>query len=274
MDEPRDSPQRKLQFRAVCAIMTILFFYMTVPAGLFHSVKISEGKFSGGTFIYKSAKRDYVASLGLEASVGEDLGLPRKEFEDKIYTIFLDDTWKVKSGRAHRFASGFLSRNNKPDRVLQDSLLAMNPSIQPPSRLELENLPADELWSRLRYKKHSLPATNAAIVYFPSTNGFVSSLMFTFRILPALRKYAAEKQLARGKKVASVTIMTTCSIRDQMCTHYSPIDKSEPFLLGQPRTEEYVRNLPGSKPFDWNRGSRLFMKIFGWSTSNFTSQEL
>jgi hypothetical protein len=274
MDEPRDSPQKTYQFRAVSAIMIVLFFYMTIPAGLFHGVKITEGKFPGGTLIYKSAKRDYVASLGLETSIGEDIGMSREDFEDKLYTIFLDDTWKVNSGRAHRFASGFLSRNNKPDRVLQDTLLAMNPSIQPPTRLELEDLPADELWPRLRYKKQSLPAAQAAIVNFPSTNGFVSSLMFTFRILPALRKYAAEKQLARGKKYASVTIITTCSVRNQMCTHYAPIENSEPFLLGQPRTEEYVKNLPVSESLDWKRGYSLLIKMFGWNTSSTKSQEL
>jgi hypothetical protein len=275
MDEPRDSPQKTYQFRAVSAIMIVLFFYMTIPAGLFHSVKITEGNFPGGTFVYKSAKRDYVASLGLETSIGEDLGMPREDFEDKVYTIFLDDTWKVNSGRAHRFASGFLSRNNKSDRVLQESLLAMNPSIQPPSRLEVKELPADELWPRLRYKKQSLPAAKSAIVIFPSTNGFVSSLMFTFRILPALRNYAAEKQLARGKKFASVTIMTTCSLKNQMCTHYSPIESSEAFLLGQPRTEEYVKSLPVSKALDLKRNYKFFLKIFGWnSTSTDKSQEL
>lgn len=274
MDEPRDSPQKTYQFRAVSAIMIFLFFYVTIPAGLFHGVKITEGKFPGGTFVYKSAKRDYVASLGLETSIGEDMGMSREDFEDRVYTIFLDDTWKVNSGRAHRFASGFLSRNNKPDQVLQDTLLAMNPSIQPPTRLEVEQLAADDLWPRLRYKKQSLPAVKAAVIHFPSTNGFVSSLMFTFRILPTLRKYAEEKQLALGKKFASVTIISTCSVRNQMCTHYAPIENSEPFLLGQPRTEEYVKNLPVSQSVEWKRVYSLFVRAFGFNATSTKSQEL
>jgi hypothetical protein len=266
MDEPRDSPQRKYQFRAVCAIMIVGFFYMTIPAGIFSAVKVTEGKFPGGTFIYRTTKRDYVASWGLEKSVGDDLGISPKDFEDKIYTIYLDDTWKVKNGRAQRFASGFLARSNKSDRILQDSLMARNPSIDPPSRLEIKELPAEDLWPRLRYKERALPVSKAAIVIFPSTNGFVSSLMFNFRVLPVLWKYATEKQLANGKNSPSVTIISTCSIQAQMCTHYAPLEKSEPFLLGQPRTDDYVTELPAPQSFDVMRMYKLFMKTFDWGS--------
>jgi hypothetical protein len=270
IDEPRDSPARKLQFRVTCVIMIVGFLFMTIPAGILSSIKINEGTFPGGTFVYKSTKRDYVASGGLELYVGENLMMNPKDFEDRIYTVYLDDLTKVKYGRAQRFASGFLSNNSKSDRKMEESLTSVNSSIEPLNRLELKTLPAEDLWPRIRYKKASLPKVKAAIVNFPSTHGFVSSLMFQFFISPALRRYATEKQLTGGrKKKASVAIITTCSIKNQMCTHYAPIEKAEPFLLGQLNSDEYAKTLPIEKKLD-------FQSVYDFVTGLITgkSQEL
>ena len=121
IDEPKDSPQRKYQFRVTCAIMIIGFFFISIPAGLFVPIKITEGTFPGGTFIYKSTKRDYVASTALELYIGtEDLKLDyRHDFEDRMYSIYLDDLKLVNQGRAQRFASGYLSNNSKSDREIE-----------------------------------------------------------------------------------------------------------------------------------------------------------
>jgi hypothetical protein len=270
IDEPRDSPAKKQQFRVTCAIMIVGFLYMTIPAGILVPVKITEGTFPGGTFVYKSTKRDYVASEGLQLCVGENLKIDPKDFEDRIYSVYLDDLSKIKSGRTQRFASGLLSNNSKPDRVLVESLMSMNPSMEPLTRLEVNTLPADDLWPRIRYKKASLPKVKAAVVYFPFTNGFVSSLMFQFRILPALRKFATDKQLSKGRaKKANVAIITTCNIKNQMCTHYAPIEKGEPFLLGQPNSDDYGKTLPVAKKLN-------LQSIYDYIIEPFTgkSQEL
>lgn len=272
MNEPRDSPHRRQQFLVICTIMAGCFVYSTIMAGILKSVNITEGKFPGGDFVYKSAKRDYAAAQSLEEQVANDLGIKPRDKEDKIYTIFLDHPGTVASGREQRFASGFLSKN-KSDRSLKDKLVAMNPTIQPPTKLEVMDLSVFALWPRLRYKEKSLPAAKAAVVYFPNTNGFVSSLMFTTRILPALRKYATEKQKAAGIKSPSVTIISTCSMKDEMCTHYAPLEKGDSFLLGQPRMEDYVKTLPAGKLFDVAELSRMvrrssIARYFGISRSD------
>lgn len=247
MGEPHDSPHRKWQFRISGMIILSLLLFVTIPAGLLQSITISEGTFPGGTFVYKTTKRDYVAATALETSIGESVGIEKKDFEDRIFSIYLDDIKKVKGGRLHRFASGYLSNDSKSDRSIVDSLLSMNESIKPLTRLELKEIGAEDLWLRLRFKKTSLPKTKAAIVVFPSTLGAVSAIMFQFKILPALRKYATDWQLAHGNKKPSVTIITTCSHKDRLCTHYAPLEKGEPFLLGQPNSDDYLQSLPRPK---------------------------
>lgn len=247
MGEPHDSPHRKWQFRISTMIMISLILYVAIPAGLFQSITISEGTFPGGTFVYKSTKRDYVAALSLEEVVGENVGIMQKDFEDRIYSIYLDDLSKVKEARSQRFASGYLSDDTKADRAIVETLMSINNSIEPLTRLEIKELPAEDIWPRLRYKKNSLPKVKAAVVIFPSTLGMVSALMFQFRVLPALRKYATEWQLAHGNKKPNVTVITTCGHKDRLCTHYAPLEKGDQFLLGQPNSDDYVLTLPAPK---------------------------
>jgi hypothetical protein len=272
---PRDSPVRRQQFLVICTIMAGTFAYATIMAGILNSVKITEGKFPGGDFVYKSAKRDYAAAPSLELEVGENLGFSPEEHDDRIYTIFLDHPGQVANGRDQRFASGFLSKS-KSDRALKDKLIAMNPNIQPPSKAELSDLGAAELWTRLRYKQKSLPAVKAAVVHFPFTNGFVSSLMHSWRIVPVLRKHATEKLKEAGSKSPSVTVITTCSVKDQMCTHYAPLEKGDVFLLGQPRMETYLESLSGSSMFDFGGLHKMIKKIarFIGVGKNATTEEL
>jgi hypothetical protein len=249
IDEPKDSNQKKYQFRVTSAIMIIGFLYMTIPAGIIAPIKITEGTFPGGTFVYKTTNRDYVAAHSLELCVGDNLEIHPNDFVDRIYTIYLDDLSKVKSGGAHRFASGYLSNSSQSDRKLEETLMSLNDAMEPLDLNDVESLSADDLWERLRYKKNTLPKTKAAVVHFPSTNGFVSSIIMQFRILPTLRKYATEAQLASGKNKASVVIITTCHIKHQVCTHYAPLENGEPFLLGLLNTDEYATSIPAPKGF-------------------------
>jgi hypothetical protein len=267
MNEPRDSPHKRQQFVIMCALMSGIFAYTTITAGVWSPIDIKVGKFPGGEYVYKSTKRDFSASSGLEERICLDLDIKANEKEDRIFSIFLDDPNIVTRGRSRRFASGFLSRL-KGDSALKNKLLAMNPSIQPPTKAEVIDLPATELWERLRYKQTSLPAANAAVVHHPTTNGFVSDMLFSLRILPQLRKFATEKQLQAGTKTPTVTVISTCSIKDSMCTHYAPIEKGTRFLLGQEPMEIYVKTLPPTRIFGFKRMKRWVRHTFGYSLSD------
>jgi hypothetical protein len=279
IDEPKDSPHKKYQFRVTCIIMIVGFCFMTIPAGILVPIKITEGTFPGGTFIYKSTKRDYVSSTALELHIGtEDLKLDYKhDFEDRIYTLYLDDLTLVKYGRSQRYASGYLSNSSKSDRTIEDLLLSYNSGIEPLNRLELNTLPAEDLWPRIKYKKATLPKVKAAMIYFPSTYGLVSSLMMQFRILPSLRKYATaqlQQQQTNRKRTPSstptVTIITTCHVKHRMCTHYAPLEKGDAFLLGQLSTNEYAKTLPAPKTL-----YETILETLQWSSSSSdNSQEL
>jgi len=214
---------------------------------LFTSVVITEGTFPGGDFIYKSAKRDYAAAPSLERQVASDLGLKPKQTTDIIYTIFLDHPNTVPGGRNHRFASGLLaSKKLENSDALKQILLDWNEQIQPPTRADVLDLPATDLWKRLRYKQETLPSVKAAIAYFPFTNGFVSSLIQNYKIIPKLRAYAEQ----HSDSPADVTLITTCSIPDEMCTHFVPLEKGGAFLLGQPNSQVYVESLPKKGAID------------------------
>jgi len=251
MTEARDSPARRKQFLVICTVMAGVFLYSSFTSGVFNRVQIVEGTFTGGDFVYKTAKRDYAAAGSLEGQIASDLGLERRnskedEAADLLYTIFLDHPGQVGGGRNQRFASGLVARNSA-QKAMKQQLIQRNDATEPPTRAQVLDLPATDLWPRLRYKKHSLPTAKAAVVYFPFTNGFVSSLVQSYKIIPALRRYA--KEYHSGKKSSSssaqaVVVLTTCSVHDQMCTHYAPLEQGEKFLLGQPAMEKYLESLP------------------------------
>ena len=262
MNEPRDSPARRKQFLVISTVMVFCFFYASVNAGLFTSLVVTEGTFPGGEFVYKSAKRDYAAAPSLERQVADDLDLKLNAMSDVIYTIYLDNPNKISGGRNHRFASGVLANTANSDRTSEGTatLLARNDRIVPPTRAEVLDLPASDLWQRLRYKTTSLPSARAAVVYFPYTNGFVSGLIHSHKIIPQLRAYAAEQHRIRFPTVSTpvITVITTCSINDGMCTHFAPLEPTEPFLLGQPTMEVYMETLRKEGLIDFDLLKRRF----------------
>mmetsp|Transcript_4557 Transcript_4557/g.7894 ORF Transcript_4557/g.7894 Transcript_4557/m.7894 type:complete len:81 (-) Transcript_4557:54-296(-) len=60
-------------------------------------------------------------------------------------------------------------------------------------------------------------------------------------------KYAKEK----GEPGNVPVVITTCSIRQQMCTHYAPLVQGDKFLLGQLPSADYLASLPPEKLIDW-----------------------
>jgi hypothetical protein len=274
--EDKNSKQRKYQFIVICTIIGAAITYSSLKAGVLQPLDIQTGTFPGGPFLYKTAKRDYAASASLERHVAEQVGDGlRHDTVDQVYSVFLDDPGQIADGRRLRFASGYLVHNAKAmergheyGEEVQERLLAYNVHIQTPTRSEIRELPAEYLWARLKFKSTNLPPAKAGIVNFPTSNGFVSCLVFSMRILPALRKYA------KKQGYIPTVILSTCSEKENMCTHYVPlIDTSErptsPYLLGQPSFEDYFASLPPERPIlsleDVTHMWAYLMRYFGFA---------
>lgn len=240
MNERRDSPARRQQFLVICGVMGLAFLYSTITAGLFHPIPVQTNeKFPGGTLVYKSTKRDYAAAGSLETHVAEEFGLNLKETVDTVFSVFLDNPAVLSDGRRTRFASGVLvtKNNNSSSSKAKKEVMAKNDEIQNPTRNEVLELAAQDLWPRLKFKEFKLPSATVNLVHFPFTNGFISSLLLQYRILPALRRSIGDE---------GAVIFSTCSVPDSMCTHYATVDPA--YRLGQPDFVTYKASLPPPRP--------------------------
>ena len=238
--------------------MAVTFMYSFITSGGFSPIEIEDGEFPGGTFVFKRAKRDYAASMGLARFVGKEAGIKAKQHADVLYTFYLDDPRIVMGGRQQRFAAGLLATEGD-EQINQ--LLSKNPEIQEFTEEEFIELSAAELWPKIKYEKESLPKTKAAVIQFPFTNGFISALMLTWRIIPALRHHVEQ---TNGDIPA--VVITTCSVDDQMCTHYAPLSTDGAFLLGQPECKEYATILGESDLFDFSQTIVFLKKVFPFVT--------
>jgi hypothetical protein len=233
MNEPRDSPARRQQFLVICTVMTATMLASIISAGGLNRVEINNhdsssnegGIFPGGDFVYRFTQRDYAASMSLQESVGKDLGVKPKDFDDKIYTIYLDDPhFSGLGGRELRFASGYLVTDKKTEGHIPALLLGKNREIlakPPPTEVEIRDLAATDLWPRLPYQQASLPSVNAAVVHFPFTNGFISAIILSHKIIPALRQHVVQhaqgkNQQEREQNAHVPIVISTCSVTDQM----------------------------------------------------------
>jgi hypothetical protein len=96
------------------------------------------------------------------------------------------------------------------------------------------------------------------VVHFPFTNGFVSALLLQYKIIPALRAYAEEHKADKGP----VVIVSTCSEKQQMCTHYAPLYKGKTFLLGQKDMYAHLAEIGPESMIDWQGMKRGLMTMF------------
>jgi hypothetical protein len=235
MNEPRDSPGRRKQYLLICTIGAGIFANSLINSGIFNAVKISEGVFPGGEFVYKSDFRDYAASASMIRSVAEEGSLKTEQYDDLLYTFYLDDTSMIPPGK-QRFSGGMLL-DMQQTKDIKPTLMALNE--QKPGYEE--DASAVDLYQKLLpYESVSVPSVDAAVANFPFTNGFVSALMHDFKVFPAMLKYARE----HGEEGNHPVIATTCSIKQGMCTHYVPLVKGSEFLLGKPTTKDYLDSLP------------------------------
>jgi hypothetical protein len=273
INEPRNSPARRQQFLVICTIMAAVFLHSLVMAGGFQSVPTSPGIFDGGEFCYKYTVRDYAASMSLLESIGNDVGPihgkshRQHDFADVLYTLYMDAPKSVAAEHL-RFAVGHLAQTSNAKKINHDVLLKKNKAVVPPTPAQLQDLPAHELWPKLPYKSVTLPKVNALVSNFPFTDGFVSALLFTYKVMPAIL------QQARQTMKEPIVVISTCSASQQMCTHYAVPGKT--FLLGQPDTATYASGLPSESFLPWTRMKKTLQKPLVWLglTEDLHSEEL
>jgi len=239
----------------ICTVMAAVFVHAVLTAGALLPLNIEDGIFPGGDFVYKFSKRDYAASMSMQESIGKDIDMKPKESADKLYTVYLDDPNRMR-GRRQRFAAGYLV-TDKEGKKIKKELMDKNAEIKPPSPEDIIELPAFQLWPRLKYETTSLPSVNCAVVNFPFTNGFVSAMIHSWKVIPALRKYAQE----HAAKGSPVSVVTTCSIPEGVCTHYAPLYQGKRFLLAEPDMETYLEELGPEPMLDWKGMKNMLRKM-------------
>lgn len=263
MTESKDSPQRRLQFQVICTIIATCFVYSVYISGILLTIEPFETPFPGGSFCYKQFVRDYVASMGtgrrlqkevLEAFAEEDKmeGISvkdrKKMIEDKVYHAYLDNPEDV-GGAYMRWMSGVLTTDKVENLSFCDPLFKKNPGIKREKELHKDEpdneKKASELFDQAIYQSVDLPVVDSLAIKFPFSDGFLSGLVFSYKIIPEMRKLAAE----RGEPGNVPVVISQCSVRGKECTHYIPLSKGSVFHAGLPSTEEYQNGI-NSDTFD------------------------
>mmetsp|Transcript_12868 Transcript_12868/g.31251 ORF Transcript_12868/g.31251 Transcript_12868/m.31251 type:complete len:327 (+) Transcript_12868:292-1272(+) len=168
------------------------------------------------------------------------------KMEEKLYHIYLDDPYDV-AGMNHRWMTGVLvSDADKAE--FCDPLLEKNPAIERAAykqrHLEYEDKKAKEAFDTTVYELVDLPSVDSLVLQFPFTNGFVSALIFSYKVLPVLRKMGVEQ----GEEGNAPIVISHCSKEQEMCTHFVPLVQGKDFLVGRPTSEEHLKSL-GVQPW-------------------------
>jgi len=239
INEPRGSPAKRKQFIVICCVMGFVLGNALINAGAFNSVRISKGKFTGGEYVHKSMERDYAAFVGLARTVGSDAGVTEADQDGVIYSVMLDvDASAGVPGGSERFMTGVV--NGSED--TKKELLALNDkmNIIGPDAYVGDYNEGDKFGAHLPYETGSLPSVDAGVCKFVYTGGFMSTLIYQYKVFPAMIKYAKEN----APEGSPLVIATTCTTRDQICTHYIPLQKGDEFYLaGRAPTKEYAESL-------------------------------
>ena len=119
--------------------------------------------------------RDYAATYGYFEQISRELNITQARQADLIYALYLDDPMLVAAQR-QRFGTGVLVGGS--EKSIKAKVLSMNAAIAklppvPTSEAEL----AHQMWAF-----SDLPSVDAAVIQFPSTYGFVSALITSYRV--------------------------------------------------------------------------------------------
>ena len=188
--------------------MASCFLYSLFISDILVTIEPFETPFPGGNFCYKQFNRDYVASMGLgrrirknvleafpkedDATKGISVNERKKMIEDKFYHVYLDNPEAV--GGAHmRWMSGVLASDAEEKMSYCDPLFDKNPGIAREAethRDEPENeKKASDLFAQALYQSADLPSVKSLAIKFPFTNGFLSGLVFSYKVRPYIEYY-------------------------------------------------------------------------------------
>ena len=85
-----------------------------------------------------------------------------------------------------------------------------------------------------------------------------------------MRKLVIEKAKQDGIEedggVVTPIVISMCSIKDEMCTHYAPLVKGDEFLCGRPNTEQHLAALPPEHFLDWDGFKQGARKVLPFAT--------
>jgi hypothetical protein len=113
----------------------------------------------------------------------EDKMLTSK-MEDHLYHLYLDDPYEV-TGMHQRWMTGVLVPDSDKAEFC-DPLLAKNPTIervaQKNQHVPFEEKKAKEVFESTTYEIFDLPSVDSLVLQFPFTDGFVSALVFSYKV--------------------------------------------------------------------------------------------
>lgn len=225
MKEPRDSPARRKQFLVICTLGVGVLLNTVINSGGFHPVTIEEGVVPGGAFAYRMHTQDVAAAMSKVRCALDDVkAADADEQADTLYSLYADESSRVPSGETRFFVGG-----------LGNEIATALSGI---ASVDSKDRKLSEFCDGRAYETTKLPTdVKAGVAQFPFTNGFVSALLLTYKIVPTMSKYA------RDHGVENPVLFSTCSPSQYMCTHYVPLAKGDKYFLGQPNTAEYAKQL-------------------------------
>eukprot|EP00538_Stauroneis_constricta_P009069 CAMPEP_0119546686 /NCGR_PEP_ID=MMETSP1352-20130426/997_1 /TAXON_ID=265584 /ORGANISM="Stauroneis constricta, Strain CCMP1120" /LENGTH=387 /DNA_ID=CAMNT_0007591411 /DNA_START=137 /DNA_END=1300 /DNA_ORIENTATION=+ len=259
MQEPRYSPAKRKQFLLICTVMASVFLYSCMTSGLFLPVEPTIGSFEGGEYIYKMAQRDYAASNGLGKHIRKNILELKSEYavDDTLFHVYFDNP-AIMGGRRQRWLSGMMSHLAPAEQVevLKQKMAEFQASgktkLNPEDTFDISTI---DLWDQLPLERAELPTVKALVLPFPFTNGFVSALIASYKIIPAMRKLA----LKEGEEGLIPVVISNCHVKEKMCIHYAPLEKGTDFMLGYPDTAAHNEAL-GKETFLDAKGMKQGMK--------------
>jgi hypothetical protein len=107
--------------------------------------------------------------------ISRDLNITQAQNADFLYAVYLDDPMVVAAQR-QRFGTGVLVDGSR--KSIKTKALKLNEAIAkiPPAER------SEEVSTHHKWEFSNLPSVDAAIVQFPSTYGFVSALITSYRV--------------------------------------------------------------------------------------------
>ena len=222
INEPRDSPARRKQFLVICTVMAAVLGNACLTSGVLESVTVSDGTFPGGDFIYKAVTRDPAVTGGIFRDTCVDLGAEESEcWDDLLYAVYVDADSSVPLARWRMFGGALVDGSVEEGAKSVETLMDTNENLTPSHRDE------NDLLNGVKYERGRLPQADALVAQFPFTNGFVSALVHSYKVFPALVRLGRERL---GEVGGAVVISTTCSVSQKMCTHYVVSQKKAQFI--------------------------------------------